>query len=124
MYEKMRNVEFFSLDKLIQGRVIINIGIDGKDDLVESMAVEMNWMTQEQVAHNTNMIEKRLLEDDPRGFTQEQLKSYAFVAETLSQNSGWYYVGIATFNPDRKFLGFHDLKTLPELARGRFNVIS
>lgn len=41
MYEKMRNVEFFSLDKLIQGRVIINIGIDGKDDLVESMAVEM-----------------------------------------------------------------------------------
>lgn len=120
----MRNVEFFSLDKLIQGRVIVNIGIEGKEDVVESMALEMNWMTKEQIVENTDKVEKQLLKDDPRGFTQEQLKTYTFVAETLSQHSGWFYVGILTMNPDRTFLGLHDLKTVPQLIKGTFNVLS
>ena len=123
MYEILKKIEFFSLNKLAQGHVIVNLGIEGKEDFSESISVEMNWVTQAQIKENADLLEKKLLNDDPRGFTQDQLKTYVLAAETLSQASGWFYVGMLTINPDRTFLGLHDMKTVPTIVNGKFQKI-
>lgn len=110
----MKKHEFFHLDKAMQGRVVVNLAPKSNLEDVKSLAIPLIWLNTEDIVRLVNDNEKFTIET--KGVSEDEVETYVLVAETLSSQSGYYYVGIMTVNPDMTFVGFHDLKTVPDIG--------
>ncbi len=110
----MKKHEFFHLDKAMQGRVVVNIAPKNNLDDIKSLAIPLTWLNVDEIVKLADDNEKFTIES--KGVSENEVETYVLVAETLSSKSGYYYVGIMTVNPDMTFVGFHDLKTVPNIG--------
>ena len=105
-------IEYVELDKLCQGRVIVNLGTKNDPTNNVTVAVPMMWAKEEEIPE----MEKANVEAVVKQYkcVPEETDTILIVARTGSV--GYYYVGMFTLNKDRLFLGLHDLVEKPALS--------